>query len=255
MAVIGLDHFAEFFRGFGDCYTVIGGTACDILMSAYSTRTFRATKDLDMIVLMEDRFEEFAVRFWQYIREGGYTCGWKKDTDPHFYRFTEPKEGYPKQIELFSRKPEYHLQADVPVIPLHIDDDVSSLSAILLDDDFYDFMMSGRTELRGISILQAAYLIPFKMYAWLNLRQEKAQGHAVNDRDLRKHKNDVFQLMAIVPEGTHIQVWGHVEDAVERFVTEIRGENIVFRDLGIDSTMDTELKAVRELFGIKEQGA
>ena len=55
MAIVGLDHFAEFFRGYEDCYTVIGGTACEILMSEYSTRTFRATKDVDMIVLMEDR--------------------------------------------------------------------------------------------------------------------------------------------------------------------------------------------------------
>ena len=64
MAVIGLDHFAEFFRGFGDCYTVIGGTACDILMSAYSTRTFRATKDLDMIVLIHADGRRIRIRIF-----------------------------------------------------------------------------------------------------------------------------------------------------------------------------------------------
>jgi hypothetical protein len=30
----------------------------------------------------------------------------------HFYRFTEPKAGYPVMIELFSRKPGYHLEID-----------------------------------------------------------------------------------------------------------------------------------------------
>lgn len=30
------------------------------------------------------------------------------------------------------------------IIPVHISEDVSSLSAIALDEDFYDFMMKGR---------------------------------------------------------------------------------------------------------------
>ena len=62
----------------------------------------------------------------------------------HFYRFTEGKFGYPTMIELFSRKPGYHLEIKEGIIPIHIDDDTSSLSAILLNDDFYEFMMSGR---------------------------------------------------------------------------------------------------------------
>jgi hypothetical protein len=30
MAIIGLERFADFFKGYEDCYTIIGGTACDI---------------------------------------------------------------------------------------------------------------------------------------------------------------------------------------------------------------------------------
>ena len=41
----------------------------------------------------------------------------------------------------------------------------SSLSAILLNDDFYKFMMSGRRVVDGIGVLGAEHLIPFKMYA------------------------------------------------------------------------------------------
>ena len=60
--------------------------------------------------------------------EGGYRCGWRQSEKAHFYRFTEPKAGYPVQIELFSRKPDYHLEVDTGIIPVHIDDDTSSLS-------------------------------------------------------------------------------------------------------------------------------
>lgn len=34
--VAGIDSFRDKFRGFEDCHTVIGGAACDILMSACS---------------------------------------------------------------------------------------------------------------------------------------------------------------------------------------------------------------------------
>ena len=76
--VKGLDSFIAQFRDFTDCYTVIGGAACDILMSEAGLE-FRATKDVDMILILEDpgRFTGFAERFWEYIRQGGYTCGWK----------------------------------------------------------------------------------------------------------------------------------------------------------------------------------
>ena len=247
MAVRGLDEFARYFAGYEDCYTIIGGAACEILMSQ-TPIDFRATKDVDMIILFEDKFKEFAELFWNYVREGEYTYGWKNSDEPHFYRFTDSKNGYPKQIELFSRKPSYHLESSTPIVPIHIDDDVSSLSAILLNDDFYKFMLKGRTVISGLSVLTASYIIPFKMMAWINLMHEKAEGRHVNSKDLRKHKNDVFQLFQIVPEGETVEVTGDVADSIDAFLEMIKGENIVFADLQIDSDLETEIKALRETY-------
>jgi hypothetical protein len=55
------------FSGFDDCYTVIGGSACDILMTEAGL-DFRATKDIDMILILEARSTEFAQTLWQFIR-------------------------------------------------------------------------------------------------------------------------------------------------------------------------------------------
>ncbi len=247
MAIIGLDKFADFFKGYEECYTIIGGTACDILLSD-QPGGFRVTKDIDMIILFEDRFEEFAALFWRFVKEGDYRCGWKNSEEPHFYRFTDPKSGYPVQIELFSRKSDYHLEADSGIIPIHIDDDLSSLSAIMLNDDFYNFMLEGRIRRGGVSILKASYLIPFKMFAWLNLLEDKAQGKHVNEKDLRKHKNDVFHLLQIIPDDETVSVTGDVADTVDRFSKRIVSENIVFSDLGINTTMEQELNAIREIY-------
>ncbi len=140
--VKGIDSFREKFKGYEDCYTLIGGAACDILMTEADV-AFRATKDIDMVLLLEDRYQEFAAVFWEYIKEGSYKCGWRNSENIHFYRFTGPRPGYPVQIELFSRKPGYHLDVEEGIIPIYIDDEISSLSAIMLNDDFYNFMMEG----------------------------------------------------------------------------------------------------------------
>ncbi len=36
MAVVGIKEFADFFEGYEDCYTIIGGAACEILLSSTS---------------------------------------------------------------------------------------------------------------------------------------------------------------------------------------------------------------------------
>lgn len=247
MAVIGIESFKAKFHDYSDCYTVIGGTACDILMAAEDF-DFRATKDIDMIILLEDRYQEFAKMFWEYIKEGGYRCGWKQSDDIHFYRFTEPMPGYPVQIELFSRKPDYHLESDTAIVPIHISDDVSSLSAILLNDDFYTFMMKGRRVVDGICVLDAPYIIPFKMYAWLNLLNAKENGEHVNERDLKKHKYDVFRLLQIVTIGDGIHVDGIVGDTVRVFLEKLDPEPLNLRSIGLPFDKDQGVGYLKQLY-------
>lgn len=246
--VNGIQSFVEQFRDFPDCYTIIGGTACDILMSDAGL-DFRATRDIDMILILEDRFPGFAERFWDYIRAGGYRCGWRNSDAVHFYRFTEPQnEGYPKQIELFSRLPDYHLEAPHDIIPIHIDDQVSSLSVILLDDNYYNFMLKGRTLIDGVNILQAAYLIPFKMYAWLNLTRQKAAGRQVNDKDLRKHKYDVFRLLQIIPPSTHIDAGETIRADIQAFLAAMEQEDLPLQQLKISMEQGSAIRMLHTIY-------
>ena len=50
--VTGIDRFREWFRGYEDQYAIIGGTACDLLMSE-DGMDFRATKDIDLVLIVE----------------------------------------------------------------------------------------------------------------------------------------------------------------------------------------------------------
>lgn len=246
--VIGMDSFREKFKDYSECYTVIGGAACDILMTE-ADLPFRATKDIDMILIIEGRYQEFAATFWEYIKEGHYRCGWRNNSVMHFYRFTEPNAGYPIQIELFSRMPEYKLDIAEGIIPIHIDDDVSSLSAILLNDAYYQFMLEGRKIIQGVGILDAEHIIPFKMFAWLDLKRRRASGEHVNEKDLKKHKNDVFRLLQIVPSGAKIPSSRLVKENIHHFLTDIKNEDLRLRQMGLPFEKDEAIHLLEEIYG------
>ena len=134
--VKGLDTFREYFGKHTDEYVLIGGTACDILFDN-NNASFRVTRDLDMVLIVEALSKEFGELFWRFVREGGYINKAKSTGDPQFYRFSSPsQEGFPKMIELFARTDWHDETADLT--PIHIDDDVSSLSAILLNDKVFE---------------------------------------------------------------------------------------------------------------------
>lgn len=111
-------------------------------------------------------------------------------------------------------------------MPLHIDDEVSSLSAILLNDDYYHFLLDGRTEADGISILDVEHIIPLKMKTWLDLRNKREQGIHVNSRDIRKHRLDVFRLFPLIRENLKIEVPTSVNSDIQNFISEIRKTDI-----------------------------
>jgi hypothetical protein len=142
--VRGFESFQSWFQGYEDQYAIIGGTACDILM-AEENIDFRATKDIDLVLILEAMTPDFGTRFWNYIIEGQYQHCSKSTGEPQFYRFSHPKSNvFPAMIELFSRRSDaIQLPDDAVLTPLPIEEDISSLSAILLDDDYYTFLRNG----------------------------------------------------------------------------------------------------------------
>lgn len=247
--VKGLEIFRETFKGYEDCYTIIGGTACDIMMDK-AKLNFRATRDIDMILLVENRFDKFGEVLWKFIKDGEYRCGWKSSEKLHFYRFTEPQNtNYPIMIELFSKDPGYRLHEENMVItPLHISDEVSSLSAIMLNDDYYQFMMSGRKVVNGLCVLGAEHLIPFKMRAWLDLCRRKSEGEHVNSADIKKHKNDVFRLMNIINPDESINTPETVKRDVRKFIEKMPEEHINMKNIGLDMKLDVALQILGKVF-------
>lgn len=247
--VKGFETFRIAFLGYEDCYTIIGGTACDILMNEAGL-SFRATKDIDMILLIENRFEEFGSVFWKYIKDGGYRFGWKTSDDICFYRFSEPTvPNYPLMIELFSKRPNYSLHDESSIfVPIHISDGISSLSAILLSEEYYYFMMMGRKIVDGIGVLGAEYLIPFKAKAWIDLTAKKKAGVHVNTDDLKKHKNDVFRLFNLIGEEQRIDLPKEINNDMKTFIEAMSIERINLKNLGLELHLEEVLHILRDVY-------
>jgi hypothetical protein len=135
--VKGLEVFREHFRDYADRYVFIGGAACDIAMTGAGL-AFRATKDLDIVLFVEALDAAFVRAFWEFVRIGGYEVQEKSTGEKQFYRFQKPTNAnYPFMLELFSRQPDVLQVADGShLTPLPVEEDASSLSAILLDNDY-----------------------------------------------------------------------------------------------------------------------
>ena len=193
--VKGIDRFKAYFRDYTNQYVLIGGAACDISFGSNNAE-FRATRDLDVVLIAEALTREFGQRFWEFIRDGGYQNRAKSSGASQFYRFDKPtQEGFPAMIELFART-EYILEDGAELTPIHIDDSISSLSAILLNDSYYDALLRGRDVIDGFSILRHSWLIPFKAKAWLDLNERNRRGEHVDSRNLKKHRNDIIRMAA-----------------------------------------------------------
>src|SRR5215470_3078960 len=100
----GLDLFREYFAEYRKAFVLIGGVACYEWLSTQGLE-FRATKDMDMVLIVEALDAAFVKGFWEFIEAGKYQGRYKAEDERRLYRFDEPQdERYPAMIEIFSRK-------------------------------------------------------------------------------------------------------------------------------------------------------
>lgn len=160
----GLDLFREHFADYRKAFVLIGGVACHEWLSTQGLE-FRATKDMDMVLIVEAVDAAFVKRFWEFIEAGKYAGRFKADDDRQLYRFDKPADDkYPAMIEIFSRKPSnVYLAEGQQIVPIKLDADSASLSAILLNDDYYELVRQQHNEekifpsrIRGLDSAQSA---------------------------------------------------------------------------------------------------
>lgn len=219
--VKGLDLFISHFKGMEDNYVLIGGCACDLWMNEQNL-PFRATKDIDMVIIVEVLHPDFARAFWDFIRKGDYQSLKQSAGKPKFYRFNKPaNRKYPEMIELLSRNL-LNLPKGMHLTPIPVDDDISSLSAILLDEDYYSLVCESKLIINGAPTLPPHCLIPLKARAYLDLKKRKKNGDAkIKDADIKKHRNDVFRLLSTMAPADHHILPGKIVPDLKEFADSL----------------------------------
>lgn len=250
--VAGIDKFREHFAGHEEQYALIGGTACDLLF-ANAGIDFRATRDFDMVLCVEVVDQTFAAAFAAFLESGGYEARQKSDGHKEYFRFYKPADKtYPYMIELFSRKPggieipDGHLYTKVPV-----DEDDLSLSAILLDEHYYAALQDSRIVIDGISLLTEDLLIPFKARAYLDLAKRKDDGVQISDKQIKKHRNDVFRLAQLLPADHKVDLAASIREDLREFLGMVSGdESFDPGAFGVDFTRDDGVALLQNAYGI-----
>ena len=247
--VNGIEKFKESFKNFKGQYALIGGVACGLLMDEYGL-DFRATQDFDIVLIIEAMSENFGKAIWDFIKNGGYKIRQKSNGEPEFYRFKEPTDSsYPKEIELFSRKSNVlSYDANDRLTPIHISDEISSLSAILLNDEYYSFLRNGLVEIGGIQTLNYTHIIPFKAKAWLDLKQRRENGEKVDSKNVTKHKNDVFRLSQLISKDDMIEINEQVQNDMKLFIDKMKDEPIVLKDIGVRGKKEEILELLEKIY-------
>lgn len=245
----GIETFKAYFHDYKEQYVLIGGAACDLIFEDVDG-DFRATKDLDMVLIAEALTPEFGKRFWEFIQDGGYEHRAKSNGSPQFFRFDKPKNAdYPYMIELFSKTSTVIEDVEHGCIPLHLGDEISSLSAILLTSTYYQLLLTGKTVINDVVILSSQNLIPFKAKAWLDLSERKAQGHHVDERDIKKHKNDVVRLTAVLSGSERCELPTEIKSDMEQFVARLEKEPVDPKTLKIPGiSFDDIMQVLRKVY-------
>lgn len=250
--VKGVDLFARHFAPYKDQYIIIGAVACSAAFSELE-QDFRMTHDIDMVLIVEALSPEFVRAFWSFIRAGGYDHQSKSRGKPQYYRFDKPSHPeYPETIELFSRKPDI-LGEDYngTLVPIPVDDELSSLSAIMLDDGYYSLLRQGRYDAGNLSCLKTEYLIIFKAKAWLDLRQRKLQGEQIDSRKINKHKNDILRLSQILDPQSEISLGKEIKDDLRLFLSLLEAEQMPLKEMGILNQKPADIiNILRGIFSI-----
>lgn len=250
----GLETFARYFAGDEARYILIGGVATQLVLGEAGLPA-RATKDLDVVLCVEALDSAFGSKLWAFVAEGGYAVRQQGEQGRCFYRFAKPANPvFPQMLEFFARAPGHMpLAPGAHLTPVPFEQEVQSLSAILLDADYYAFLHAHTVQLAGLHIVTEQALIALKARAWLDLTARKAADvQAVDGKHIAKHRNDVLRLAQLLVDGQPPQTPALIAADVAQFAQAVAPDvtPALLRNLGIDEAPAALLARLRACFGV-----
>jgi hypothetical protein len=240
----GIKLFRERFRAYEGAFVMIGGAACDEWFSMIDD-SFRGTKDLDIVLIVEVLDPAFVEALHAFREEGGYQIEERIDGTQKLFRFVDPTNAeFPAMLEFFSRKPDLiDLGAGQTIVPIPSDEDYHSLSAILMDEAYYSLIREHHFVQDGLPIANATALIPLKARAWADLLKRQQDGEQGLSKKIRKHRNDVFHLAATLPGQSGPELPSTILDDLRTFLEAFTEDSKEWQGIR-DSLKDTMARGI-----------
>jgi|694.fasta_scaffold31213_6 hypothetical protein len=218
-------------------------------------------KRLDIVLCVEALDKEFVLAFKEFVKQGNYQNRQQSTGKNIFYRFSSPgNKNFPAMLELFSRLT-HTVKLDIGghLTPILLPDSKTSLSAILLDDNYYHFIHAGKLEINGLPTIGATHLIPLKAKAWLELTSKKLINEAaVNEKDIKKHKNDILRLHQLLSTDENIALPKPIKSDLTEFFQRIEKDSLDLKTLDLKNTtyekVLNNLKAIYNITPLSSSG-
>ena len=119
-----------------------------------------------------------------------------------------------------------------------------------MNEEYYNFIQSHKTQIDEISLLSIEGLIALKIKAWLDLSERKSNGEQIDSKDIKKHKNDIFRLFVSLPGNAFASLTTGIENDVRQFIAKMVNEEIDLQSLHIKGNKEDILSGLQRLFSI-----
>lgn len=242
----GLEHFNEYFKDYRSSFVLIGGAGLSVLMDD-DKQKFRKTTDLD-IVLLTLASDDFTNHLSQYVEDGGYRTKEASEESPKYYRFLEPTNDlFPEELEFFSNnETQIQLKSGQYIVPVNKTEG-RKISAILLDDLYFNIIKTNIQVGERFSILNPIGQVCLKARAFREIRERKE-----DTKKSDKHRNDIVRISQLLDEKVTFVLTGYARTDFEVVLEEISQNvtEVAMQDITGDKKLKKAdvIRALRKTF-------
>jgi len=117
-----------------------------------------------------------------------------------------------------------------------MNDHLSSLSAILLNKEYYSYVIAHTQIKDGLHLCNVEALINLKVKAFLDIANRIKHGNIIDAKHLHKHKADIFRLSLMLTPDSAFDLPETLKNNLSEFVTLVGStlpDQAIFSDMGL----------------------
>jgi hypothetical protein len=107
-----------------------------------------------------------------------------------------------------------------------------------MDDDYYNYLIEHRTVENDLQRARTEALICLKAKAFLDMVERKSRGDLIDDKNIGKHKKDVFRLAVMLAENDIFELPAKIKEDLREFTNAVAYDlpgKAIFKEMGLSN--------------------